>query len=168
MTNEDSNRLMHAGEFTPPMPKMEFLARFEVNLGSPIEVGSVGLGKRRVIPITGGRFRGEEFNGTILDGGADWQLVQPDGVARIDTRYGLRTDSGAPVYISTKGVRHGNPDVVAALAGGVEVDPAHYYFRITLDFETGDPEFQWLNSIVAIGSGIRRRSSVVYDAYVVR
>jgi len=55
------------------------------------ELGATsGQGKRRIIPITGGHFEGPRLKGTILDNGADWQVVNPDGVAIIDTRYCCR------------------------------------------------------------------------------
>ncbi|HLH67944.1 MAG TPA: DUF3237 domain-containing protein [Candidatus Dormibacteraeota bacterium] len=155
------------GEVIPPTPGLELLARFEVELGKPLEVGEVGTGQRRIIPIVGGRFRGPRFNGRVLPGGADWQLVQADGVARIDTRYALQTDDGASVFISTGGIRHGPPEVIAALARGEWVEPSRYYFRVALRFETGAQAYGWLNRAVAIAAAVRLPEAVVYDAFLV-
>ena len=155
--------------FEPPAPRLEPMARFEVALGSPFELGETsGLGRRRIIPIKGGRFHGPLIGGEILDNGADWQIVTRDGVAVIDTRYLLRLSDGALAYLRTQGFRHGPPEVVAALARGEDVDPALYYFRVTLQFETASREFGWLNQTIALGSAIRRASAVVYDAYALR
>ncbi|HZU17605.1 MAG TPA: DUF3237 domain-containing protein [Candidatus Dormibacteraeota bacterium] len=154
-------------QVTPPSPSLEFLARFEVELGEPLEVGETGGGRRRIIPIVGGRFRGPRLSGRVLPGGADWQLVEARGVARIDTRYALETDDGALVFISTRGVRHGPPEVIAALARGEWVDPGRYYFRVTLRFETGAPAYDWLNRAVAVGAAVRLPAAVVYDAFLV-
>ncbi len=154
----------------PAAPRLELMARFEVALGqSPWELGqTTALGRRRIIPITGGRFHGPLLNGEILDNGADWQVVTQAGVAIIDTRYLLRLEDGALSYLQTRGFRHGPADVIAALARGEEVDPARYYFRVTLQFETASANFGWLNHTLALGSALRRADAVIYDAYVVR
>ena len=154
----------------PAAPRLELMARFEVALSAPPwDLGqTTALGRRRIIPITGGRFHGPLLNGEILDNGADWQVVTQAGVAIIDTRYLLRLDDGALAYLQTRGFRHGPAEVIAALARGEEVDPARYYFRVTLQFETASASYGWLNHTLALGSALRRADAVVYDAYVVR
>jgi hypothetical protein len=156
--------------FAPPAPRLELMARFEVELAAPPwELGETfALGRRRIIPITGGRFHGPLINGEILDNGADWQIVAADGVASIDTRYLLRLDDGALAYLQTRGFRHGPAEVIAALANGAEVDPSRYYFRVTLQFETASKSYAWLNRTVGLGSAMRRANAVIYDAYAVR
>jgi len=157
-------------KFPPPTPKLEFLARFEVDLTAPPwELGDTSaLGRRRIIPITGGRFAGPQLNGEILDNGADWQIVTADNIAIIDTRYLLRLSDGSLAYLQTKGFRHGPADVIAALARGEDVDPTRYYFRVSMQFETASKSFAWLNHMVGLGSAMRLPRAVVYDAYVVR
>jgi hypothetical protein len=161
---------INTGRYLPPKPDLEFMARFEVNLDAPVlEVGQVeGAGKRRIIPITGGKFSGPRLKGQILNNGADWQLVQSDGLARLDTRYALKTDDGALIYIQTRGVRHGPADVIAEVAKGSLVDPNKYFFRVFVQFETGSAQYAWLNRAMAIGSGMRLRNAVVYDAYLIK
>ena len=63
------------------VPELEFVAHVNVELGEPLELGSVLIGQRRVIPITGGSISGPLLNAEILDGGADWQIVSADGTA---------------------------------------------------------------------------------------
>ena len=157
-------------KFPPPTPKLEFLARFEVDLTAPVwELGDTSaLGRRRIIPITGGRFAGPQLRGEILDNGADWQIVTADNIAIIDTRYLLRLSDGSLAYLQTKGFRHGPADVIAALARGEDVDPTRYYFRVSMQFETASKSFAWLNHMVGLGSAMRLPRAVVYDAYVVR
>jgi len=157
-------------KFPPPTPKLEFLARFEVDLTAPPwELGDTSaLGRRRIIPITGGRFAGPQLRGEILDNGADWQIVTADNIAIIDTRYLLRLSDGSLAYLQTKGFRHGPADVIAALARGEDVDPTRYYFRVSMQFETASKSFAWLNHMVGLGSAMRLPRAVVYDAYVVR
>jgi Protein of unknown function (DUF3237) len=59
----------------------------------------------------------------ILPGGADWQVVRPDGAVEIDTRYSPRTINEGYVHFRTSGVRSGPPSVLAALLAGEAVDP---------------------------------------------
>jgi hypothetical protein len=153
----------------PPRPELRFLSRFTVELARPLwDLGpTTALGRRRIVPITGGRFAGPLLNGEILDNGADWQVVGDDGSTAVDTRYLLRTDDGALVYLQTRGYRHGPPEVMARLAAGADVDPADYYFRIHMTFETASPAHGWLNRAVAVGSALRLPTAVVYDAYLV-
>ncbi len=153
---------------TPPVPKLDLIARFEVRLGPVFDLGETGAhGERRIFPIVGGRVQGPRLNADILDNGADWQIVSREGVATIDTRYLLRLDDGALAYLQTRGFRHGPADVIAALRRGEDVDPALYYFRVTLMFETASATYGWLNRTVAVGSAIRRAGEVVYEAYAV-
>ncbi len=153
--------------FEPPVPGLEFLARFEVELGTLMELGEVGIGRRRVIPIIGGKFEGPRLQGRVLNSGADWQLVQNDGLARIDTRYSLETSDGALINIATRGIRRGPPEIIAALGKGKLVDPTKYYFRFTAHFETGAAKYTWLNKTLVIGAGMRLADSVIYNAYAV-
>jgi hypothetical protein len=141
------------GGFEPPKPKLEFLSRFSVDLVAPIwELGKTSdLGRRRIIPITGGKFEGPLLTGAIQNNGADWQVVTADGVAIIDTRYLLKTDDGALIYLQTKGFRYGPPEVLADVAKGKPVDPSKYYFRLYMNFETSGPKYDWLNRAMAVG-----------------
>jgi len=159
-----------AVNYEPPTPTLEPLARFSVDLEAPIwELGQTNdLGRRRIIPITGGRFDGARLKGRILDNGADWQVVTADGLAIIDTRYLLQTEDGALIYLQTQGFRYGPADVMADVTAGKPVDPALYTFRVTLRFETSAPAYAWLNRVVAIGSAMRLGKAVVYDAYEVK
>ncbi len=156
-------------ERVPPRPELRFLARFTVELNAGLwDLGpTTALGRRRIVPITGGRFDGPLLTGEILDNGADWQVVADDGSTVIDTRYLLRTDDGALVYLRTSGYRQGPPEVLARLTAGEEVDPADYYFRIHLSFETASADHAWLNHAIAVGSALRLPDAVVYDAYLV-
>jgi hypothetical protein len=143
------------------------LFRAEIALAAPQELGEGPLGRRRVIPITGGRFAGERLSGRVLPGGADWQVIRADGVADLDARYTLETDDGALIYVRNKGYRHGPEDVVRRLAAGETVDPALYYMRTTPWFETGAPRYAWLNRIVCVGTGARRPAAVELEVFEV-
>jgi hypothetical protein len=156
--------------FEPPQPKLEFLGRWSVDLIASVwDLGQTSdLGLRKIYPITGGKFEGPNFKGTIQNNGADWQVVTKDNLAIIDTRYLLKTDDEALVYLQTKGYRYGDPDALARLARGEIVDPSLYFFRIYMQFETSAPKYKWLNRTMAIGFAMRLPKAVIYDAYMIK
>ena len=121
-------------------------------------------GHRRVVPIAGGQVRGL-FDAEILPGGADWQLVRPDGSIEIDTRYSARTPAGEYVHIRTSGVRSGPPEVLGALLRGEPVDPSEYYFRVGVYLETSAPRLAALQRSIFVASAIREQDRVYYTAY---
>jgi hypothetical protein len=119
-----------------------------------------------VIDIIGGRVEGPRLKGRILPG-ADWQIVWEDGTADLTARYGIETDAGARVLVRSDGLRHGPPDVLAALARGKSVDESRYYFRTVMRFEAADPSVYWLNRIIAVARGARERNAVRLHVYEV-
>lgn len=58
--------------------------------------------------------------------------------------------------------------MLAEVAQGKPVDPAKYYFRLYMNFETSAPKYDWLNRAMAIGFGMRLGNAVVYDAYLIK
>jgi hypothetical protein len=130
------------------------------------DFGVTPSGHRRVIDIVGGRVEGAKLQGRILRG-ADWQILWSDGTADLVARYGIETDAGARVLVRSDGLRHGPPEVLAALARGEPVDPARYYFRTVMRFEAAHPTVDWLNRIIAIARGNRDRNAVHLDVYEV-
>jgi hypothetical protein len=151
-----------------PEPRLTHVYRLEATLGEPLDVGDVSQGRRRIVPQTGGTFTGPELNGRLLPGvSADWQTVLPDGTAIGDIRYTLQTDDGALLYVQSRSVRHGSPEVLARLARGEEVDASDYTFRAVTEIETASRDLDWLNKGVFISVGARTPTSVIYDTYLV-
>ncbi len=130
-------------------------------------IGRTPYGERRIINILGGSVSGPKLTGRILPGGADWQIIRGDGAADIKARYTIESDAGALIMVSSDGLRHGPPDVMASLARGDNVDPRLYYFRTIMRFETADPAVDWLNRILGLARGQREARSVRLDVYEV-
>lgn len=145
----------------PPAPKLTFAFEARVTVGTPMELGAVPEGRRRIIPITGGTFAGPLLKGRVLNQGADWQIVRPDGFADLDTRYALETDTGHLIYVQNKGMRHASAEVMKQLNSGQVVDPSVVYFRTVPVFEVSAPELDWLNRSIFVGSGERYPDAVV-------
>lgn len=140
------------------------LMRLVVEVGQVQSLGPVPQGERRVVAITGGRFEADDgWRGEVLPGGADWQLLRTDGVLEVDARYMLQDGDGARVQVISQGLRHGPPEVIAALARGEVVDPALYYFRTQMRFEAAAPHLAHLNRLLALGFGVREARCVRLD-----
>ena len=129
--------------------RLEPLLKAEITLAAPQEVGDTPRGRRRVIPITGGSFRGERL-------------------AEFDARYTLETDDRALIYVRNFGYRHGPAEVIRRLAAGEPVDPALYYMRTTPRFETGAERYRWLNGLICVATGARRAAAVELEVFEVR
>jgi len=151
-----------------PEPRLTLVYRLEALLGEPLDLGEVSQGHRRIVPLTGGTFAGPELNGKLLPGAsADWQLVLPDGTVLGDIRYTLETDEGALLYVQSRGVRHGSPEVLARLGRGDDVDATEYTFRTSTRIETASRELDWLNKGIFVGVAGREQGRVIYETYLV-
>jgi hypothetical protein len=144
------------------------LMKMHVKVGVPLNVGAVPHGTRRTAPLTGGTFDGPRLRGTIVpDSSADWQLLRSDGVLEMDLRFTLRTDDGALISMSAFGLRHGPPEIIAAIGRGDTVDPTTYYFRTIPRFETAHPAYSFLNRLIAVAIADRRPDGPIYSIYEV-
>ena len=138
------------------------LMTMEVAVAAPQRIGAVPHGTRVTAPIAGGHFEGPRLRGKVLPGGGDWTLLRGDGVLELDLRVTLETDDGALIHLASFGLRHGPPEIIAALARGETVDPATYYFRTTARFETAHPKYAFLNRLLAASAGDRRAAGPIY------
>jgi hypothetical protein len=149
------------GAQAPQPPALVFAFELRAQVAPPLVVGEIAAGTRRIVQITGGTFEGPGIKGRVLPGGADWQIIHPDGFTELDTRYTLETDSGKTVYVQNAGIRHAAPEVMKQLLAGQPVDPALVYFRTVPKFETSAPELQWLTRAIFVGVGQRNPSDVL-------
>jgi hypothetical protein len=146
-------------------PEPIFSIRCEV--ANILDLGPAPFGHRRVVNLLGGTVRGARLNGRIVPGGADWQIMAADGALDIHARYIIESDAGALIQVDSRGVRNGPPDVMARLSRGEDVDPALYYFRTVMRFETAHPSTFWLNRILALAKGAREKNAVKLAVYEV-
>ncbi len=146
-------------------PELRHFCDLKVELSPFLELGVGRAGKRRIIPIKGGKVSGERLNGKILNIGADWQTILADGSAELDTRYAFETDDGAFIEIVNSGYRHGSPEVISKMSQGLEVDPSEYYMRTHTSFETGDSRYSWVNNKLFVGIGGKVKSEIITSVY---
>jgi hypothetical protein len=161
---------MEAGEVEGALgaPALERFADLTVEVGAPIEVGAVGHGTRRVIPILGGTCVGRDWSARVLAGGADFQMIVNARMARLEARYVLELDGGDRIYVKNDAVRTAAADVMARLVRGERVPAAAVYFRCVPTFETGAASLAWIMERVFLGAGVRRPDDVVMRFFEVK
>lgn len=141
-----------------------FTAKFDV--ATPTVLENTPFGTRIIAGITGGSFEGPKLRGTVAPvPGGDWILIRNDGVWQMDVRITLVTDDDHHIFMTYRGLRHGDKAVLDRLARGEPVDPSEYYFRNTPAFETGSEKYGWLNRIIAVSTGHRFPEGPVYKVY---
>ena len=85
-------------------PQLEFALQLQVTLGETYQVGDTQHGQRIVIPITGGTFEGPAIKGTIINGGADYQLANKAlNRTELEAIYSIKTDDGVYIHVRNRG-----------------------------------------------------------------
>ncbi len=145
---------------------LEHVFDYEVVLKAPVVVGPGPGGTRVFHEVRAGRVVGPGLSAEVLSGGGDWALIGPDGWTRVDVRGQCRTDEGAVLYFTYRGLIEPSPAVVAAFQNGTETRFEDQYWRVSIEVETGDPRFQWLTQSALIGRGrVRSGPGVAYEVF---
>lgn len=141
--------------------KLEEVFRILIEVGQPIIVGQdERVGRRQLIPILSGEVKGLGFNGKVLPGGIDSQIIRPDGKCELSARYAIRLENGASIYIENNGLRTVPVEYVEVVKRGEFIDPDLYYFRTVPTFEVYDPNYFWMMDHVFICYAVRRSKHV--------
>ena len=76
----------------PPPPRLLPMTHIDCEVGALVSLGAGPCGERRYVPLGGGTVRGPELDGTLVEGGVDWQVARaPTACSR-----SRRTTSSAP------------------------------------------------------------------------
>ena len=149
------------------MAKLKHLMTYRADLKDATQIGAGPVGARTIVDVQGGSFEGPKLKGRLLESGADWFVVGPDGIGRLDVRATLETEDGAHIYMQYHGVMVINDKVMASLAGEGEYEYGDSYFMTAPRFETGDERYAWLNALVAVAEGRILQNAVEYRVYAV-
>ena len=149
----------------PAPPALIPMAQVLCQVGALVNLGLGPHGERRYVPLGGGTVAGPELNGTLVEGGVDWQINRADGVLDIAAHYVIRADDGGLIEVQSNGLRHGPPAVMSQLARGEAVPAEAYYFRTVVRFTTGAPAWLHLNKLIAIAVGQREAGLVKLNFY---
>ena len=120
-------------------PQLEFALQLKVTLGDSYDVGETQHGQRIVIPITGGTFEGPAIKGTIINGGADYQLANKVlNRTELEAIYSIKTDDGVYIHVRNRGIIWSGKDA--------QGNPS-FYFKAAPQFEApADSKYAWLNN----------------------
>lgn len=119
-------------------PELEFALQLKVTLGEAYSCGETQHGRRTIIPITGGTFEGPTIKGTIINGGADYQIANTANRTELEAIYCIKTDDGVNIHVRNRGIIANGKD-----ANG---NPT-FYFRAAPQFEApADSKYAWLNN----------------------
>lgn len=139
MNDFDSIVSQNAGQ--PPSSLLAWEAVVEI--GPRQSLGMAPGGERFIIPILGGQFAGKVhehvLRGKVLPGGADRQLLRPDGIKELDALYEMQLDDGTVLTV------HNRVQIDAP------VDAPRYAFshvRVT----SPEGPHAWLNRRVFVGT----------------
>jgi hypothetical protein len=127
-------------------------------------VGQTPNAFRRIGVIQGGSFEGHRLSGEVVSGN-DWQAVRNDSCIKLDVRLVLKTTDGALIVMTYQCLRSGSPEIMKKLDHGEAVDPTSYYFRMNPMFETSAAKYDWMNRIIAIGTGHRLADGPLYSVF---
>ena len=135
--------LMINAQTYPPKdtPQLEFALQLRVTLGEAFSIENTQHGRRTVIPITGGTFEGPLLKGTILNGGADYQL-NAENRTELEAIYCIKTDDGVYIHVRNRGI----------IANGKDANgKPTFYFKAAPQFEApADSRYGWLNNALFV------------------
>ncbi|WP_279244493.1 DUF3237 domain-containing protein [Candidatus Litorirhabdus singularis] len=140
------------------MAKIELhpLGVMKVQLSEPVVVGGGPKGTRMVIDVPSAELRGERINAELATGdAADWATVNEEmKLAALDVRLTLKTDDGAFIYVEYSG----------------RMDMETGLLAVAPTFETGAPQYSWLNRVQAVAAGAIDPESgmLIYTIYEAR
>ena len=94
-------------------------------------------------------------------------MVRADGAVQLDVRATLQTDDDALVYCTYGGLIIAEPAVFGRLLATEDVPLKEFYFYINPMFQTGAPQYAWLNQVIAVGRGKVVPGGVEYRVWAV-
>lgn len=145
--------------------RLEPMMLLTATIGTNLPVGDGGTGNRVVANVTGGHFEGARLRGSVQASGADWVVIDPHGYGRVDVRLVLTTHDGANIYVQYLGLLEQNAAIGRAFADRGATEFGDAYFVTQLRFETGHPDYRWLNHRLAVGEGRLRPGAVEYRVW---
>lgn len=117
-------------------PQMEFALQLKVTIGKAYSCGETQHGERIIIPITGGTFEGPRLKGSIMSGGADYQIVNKAlKRTELEAIYCIKTEDDVIIHVRNRGII------------------ADSYFKCAPQFEApADSKYAWLNNALFVCS----------------
>ena len=123
------------------MPRIELkpLGTMDIQLGETIDVGDGPKGHRIIADVLTVKLKGEKISAELAtNDAADWLTLSDNGtLGTLDVRLALKTDDGAYIYVEYGG----------------RMDMAAGVMAVAPTFQTGAPQYSWINRIQAVAAG---------------
>jgi hypothetical protein len=147
---------------------LDFLGAVSVHLKKPEIIGAVAEGIRRIFYIASGTCVGPRLNATIRPVGADWMVIQRDGVALPNVRTTWETAEGALLFGEYSGVFDLGPDGYENTLR--DQFPDLPTVELVPRLVTSHPRYLWLNRLQCVGLGAvdMRNLHLQYDLYAIK
>jgi hypothetical protein len=147
-------------------PRYEEVFSISIKVDKPIVVGQDEIvGRRQLIQILSGEVIGNGFNGKVLPGGVDSQIIRPDGKCELSARYAIVLDDGETIYIENNGIRTVPDEYVNDVKDGKFIDPSVYYFCTTPKFEVYSMKYRWMLTYLFVCYAVRFPDRVLLKFY---
>ena len=118
----------------------ELVMELTVECSECLEVGKTNEGFLRVIPIIGGTVSGPNIKGTVIPGGADWNVAVDEKLSHVFAKYCFKTDDGVVISIENEGYIENSP-------------PENTIIKTVPKFGVDkDSKYEWLRNGVFVGS----------------
>lgn len=143
---------------------------FDIEIGQKKDIMLEGTGKGDLlISVTGdGSFSGDRMSGKVLPIGMCTTYTPASGINIIKAPMLLEADDGAKIFMTMDAYLHLPQELEDRMLRGEYVEPAQYYYKGTVSFDTGDEKYKWLENKVFVCEGvINDWSSLKFGVYEV-
>ena len=131
------------------------LGTLSIRIRQQYRIEGVPTGTRLIGEAADCRWDGERVRASQAGAStSDWLTIHANGSVAVDARLLLKTDDGALITVRYTGRAERAP----ASGAAVIMAPT---------FETGDERYAWLNTVQAVGKGLRTGDLLVYELYQV-
>jgi len=159
---------------TLPMPSLALDFRMSIKLRPKLNIGAAaGGGQRGWIYFIGGSWAGTWGKGAIIPGGQDSEMSEVIGnelCTKISSNLLLQTNDDLPAIIrcKAKGWLIGDKETLERMEEPLIADTTaaiRYRFRVHITLQSDDPRYSFVNRGMWLGSGCKRASEIIYDAF---
>jgi hypothetical protein len=146
-------------------PGLEFTCELRVTIDSAMVLGKTAHGERIIIPISGGIFEGPLLKGTVLKGGADYQIADKrNGRTELEAIYTIKTDDNVLIHVRNTGILY----IPEEVRKSKPFDFSKVYFRATPKFEAPvNSKYDWLNNAIFICKAVSQKGYVSIQVWKV-
>jgi len=136
------------------MPQLEYEMTYHLTVRGPLPSTKGAPGGERVHwEMAQATLKGKRIKARSAMPGTDWFAPGPDGFGRPDVRLQFITEDNAIILLHYTGLVQMNELFANAAAAGAATRFEDHYMRMSMVFETGSPQYDWLNQHLFVAEG---------------